>query len=177
MPSPSSFTELHHAIEGIAVRRLELYEPDELQPLVAPNSIAIIGASENPGFGRLALSSVVQSAPVAGAVWAVNPRFTEVLGVPCVASVADLPTKVDLAVIGVQGGRVPGILEESAKAGIRAALIHSSGFGELGTQRGDALRDEINGSRSIKLYACVWTEQSRAVELHEGSVSGRPHHR
>jgi acetyltransferase len=77
-----------------------------------------------------------------GAVYPVNPKHRSVFGTPAFASLGKLPARPDLAVIATPARTVPGIIEEAGKAGIKAALVLSSGFGEAGAA-GLALQREM----------------------------------
>jgi hypothetical protein len=70
-----------------------------LTPLFAPESVALIGASERLGSVGAVLVSNVRAAGFRGALFAVNPKYRAVQEVPCVPSIAKLPQRVDLAVI------------------------------------------------------------------------------
>ncbi len=109
----------------------------ERQPLAAlfsPRSVAVIGASERPGsVGRTLLWNLIQS-PFGGTVYPVNPRHHSVLGVRCCASVTEVPEPVDLAVIATPAASVPERVAECVAAGVRAAIVISAGFREVGAE-------------------------------------------
>ena len=81
------------------------------QPLdvfFSPKTVAVIGATENPGtVGRTVLWNLVTS-PFGGTVYPVNPKRPSVLGVKAYASISDIPEQVDLAVIIRRRLRFPG---------------------------------------------------------------------
>jgi acetyltransferase len=105
------------------------------QPLDAifhPKSVAVIGATENPGsVGRTLLWNLVSN-PFGGVVYPVNPKRDSVMGIKAYPNVAAIPGKVDLAVIVTPAPTVPGLIEQCAAAGIPGAIIISAGFKELG---------------------------------------------
>ena len=125
----------------------------ERQPLAAlfsPASVAVIGASEREGsVGRTVLWNLIRS-PFGGTVYPVNPRHHSVLGVRACAGVSAIPEPVDLAVIATPAATVPDLIEECAAAGVRAAIVLSAGFREVGAE-GQALeariRDTLRRSR------------------------------
>ena len=96
-----------------------------LTPLLAPRSIAVVGASPREGsqLGKLRVS--LAEADFAGPVHAVNPRYEEIDGLPCYPSLADVPGGVDLAVLSVADTR----LEENIAAAIDAGAGALSIFG------------------------------------------------
>ena len=105
-----------------------------LERLFAPTSVALVGASENLSkVGGRILENLL-AAKFEGVLYAVNPRHTEVRGVPCVASVQELPLAVDLAVIATPAATVPAIVEQCGQKGIRAAVVITAGFGESGPE-------------------------------------------
>ena len=125
----------------------------ERQPLAAlfsPASVAVIGASEREGsVGRTVLWNLIRS-PFGGTVYPVNPHRHSVLGVRACAGVSAIPEPVDLAVIATPAATVPDLIEQCAAAGVRAAIVLSAGFREVGAE-GQALeariRDTLRRSR------------------------------
>ena len=109
-----------------------------LTPLFAPQSVALIGASERAGSVGALLVSNVRAAGFRGMLFAVNPKYRAVQQVPCFPSIAKLPQRVDLAVIATPAATVPGIIEQCGAAGVPAAVIISAGFSEAG-ERGARL--------------------------------------
>jgi acetyltransferase len=98
----------------------------------APKGVAVIGATEKPGsVGRTILWNLISS-PFGGAVYPVNSKRQNVLGVKAYASISDVPDQVDLAVIITPAGTVPGVVRECAKCGVRGAIVISAGFRETG---------------------------------------------
>jgi len=107
-------------------------ERQPLDPFFSPKTVALIGATENPGsVGRTVLWNLVSS-PFGGTVFPVNPKRPSVLGIRAYPSVAAVPEKVDLAVIVTPAPAVPAIIGQCVDAGITAAIIISAGFKELG---------------------------------------------
>ncbi|MGH6718781.1 MAG: CoA-binding protein, partial [Alphaproteobacteria bacterium] len=97
-----------------------------LRPLLAPDSIAVIGATARDGsFGQVAVRTIVASG-FAGRVLPVNPKYGEVLGLACHASIARLPERPDLAVVVVANTQVEAALDEVIAAGVPAAVVFAS---------------------------------------------------
>src|SRR5258705_5721402 len=116
-----------------------------LQPLLAPASVALVGASERPG----SLGEIVFRNLAAGTgslrlreLYAVNPKHRTVAGRPSYPRLTKLPRAADLAVIATPARTVPQIIEEAGAAGIKAALVLTSGFGEAGPE-GKKIQDEM----------------------------------
>ncbi len=103
-----------------------------LAPLFEPASVAIIGASERAGTIGTVLMRNMLDAGFSGKIFPVNPKHAAVQGLRCYASIADLPERADLAVIATPASTAPQLIEECGRAGIRAAVVISAGFGETG---------------------------------------------
>ncbi|MFW9847749.1 MAG: acetate--CoA ligase family protein [Candidatus Thorarchaeota archaeon] len=105
---------------------------ESLNRLFNPKSIAIVGASDRPErLGALALVSL-QTCDCKK--FPVNPRLKNIGNYPCFPNITSIPESIDLALICVRGPLVPKAMEDAAKAGVRAAIIFSAGFKELGPQ-------------------------------------------
>ncbi len=115
------------------------------QPLsifFSPRSVAVIGASETPGsVGRTVLWNLISN-PFGGTVFPVSPKRPSILGIKAYPNVAAVPEPIDLAVIVTPARTVPGIMADCAQAGVRGAIIISSGFKETGHE-GEKLEREI----------------------------------
>ena len=113
-----------------------------LDAVFEPETIAVIGASEEAGsVGRTLLWNLISS-PFGGTVFPVNPSRKSVLGIQAFDAVGDVPADVDLALIATPAPTVPGIVQECAATGVQGIVIISAGFREIGEQ-GAALEREI----------------------------------
>ena len=102
-------------------------EARSIARLLHPASVAVIGASRDPdSIGQAFLRSIVDGG-FTGEVHVVNPAADEVLGIPAVASVLDIETGVDLAVIVTPADAVPGIVEECGRKRVRSLVIATTG--------------------------------------------------
>ena len=107
-----------------------------------PRNVAVIGATEDlTGVGRSLVTNLKQTS-FGGTVYPINPKRSEVLGLPCYASVREIPEQIDLAVIATPARTVPGIVRECVEAGAEGAVIISAGFREVG-EKGAALEQEV----------------------------------
>jgi acetate---CoA ligase (ADP-forming) len=111
-----------------------------VQPLLAPRGIAVVGASPRGNRGSRVLENLDRFG-YTGQVVVVNPRYGEVLGRPAVASVTGLPDGIDLVVVAVGADRAGEVVRAAGEAGIRGLVVIGSGFGEGGNgrERGDEL--------------------------------------
>src|SRR5690606_38300239 len=112
-----------------------------LEHLLSPRSVAMIGASPEPGSVGLIVTRNLHAGGFKGPVWLVNPRHTDVDGVPCYPSVEALPGTPDLAVIATPPHTVPKLIEELGRKGTRAAVVITAGV------RGDLQQAMLNASR------------------------------
>lgn len=104
----------------------------DLERLFSPQSIAIIGASQDLiTISGQPLSHLVNHG-YAGKLYPVNPRYPEILGQKCYASLADVPEAPDLALILINASRVADMLEQCGQKGVPYVIIFSSGFSEMG---------------------------------------------
>ncbi len=101
-----------------------------LDTMLAPKSIAVIGATESPGSVGRALLENLQ--PFRGAVFPVNPKHARILGAKAFPKIGDVAEAVDLAVIVTPATTVPGIVKECAAANVKGVVIISAGFKECG---------------------------------------------
>ena len=95
-----------------------------LDPLLRPASIAIVGASASDGVGRRILETLLHG-QYPGALYAINPKYDDVLGVPCFPDLAALPEPVEHVVFAVSDHRIEAIFEEAVKTGVKAMTIMS----------------------------------------------------
>ena len=103
----------------------------DLAALFAPASVAVLGVSRNPAkLGHRLLQNVREGGYV-GAIHPVNPSGEAILGDPTVPSVEALPAGIDLALVSLPAPAVPEAIAALAARGVRAAVILSSGFGEV----------------------------------------------
>jgi acyl-CoA synthetase (NDP forming) len=99
-----------------------------LRTLLAPRTVAVIGASEANISRNFVQRLVAHGFP--GRLYPVNPRRGSVAGVPCVRSLGDIPEPIDLAFVAVSGPAVVAAVEEAATRGAKLAVVWAAGFGE-----------------------------------------------
>jgi len=132
----------------LAEMRDRLFTAASIRPFFKPNGVAVVGASRDPSsIGRRILEAIVLNR-FEGPVYPVNPRATVVGSMPAYRSVRDLPVQVDLAVIAVPRDAVLNVVDDCAERGVRAVLVITAGFSEVGAE-GEALqrqlRDKVRG--------------------------------
>jgi len=112
-----------------------------LDAMFGPDSVAVIGATDRPGtVGRTVLENLLHG--FQGAVYPVNTKHEELLGVKAYKSIRDTPGHVDLAVVATPAATVPQLIGECVDAGVKSAVVISAGFKERGAE-GIALEQQI----------------------------------
>ena len=109
----------------------------ELSQLLDPQSVAIIGVSENPARIGGRLFKYLTKHGYKGHLALVNPKYQELNGVACYPSVSDIPVQIDCALIAVPEKYVLSVLSECADSKVGSAVIFSSGFAEVGEKGKD----------------------------------------
>ncbi|MGW5609129.1 bifunctional acetate--CoA ligase family protein/GNAT family N-acetyltransferase [Streptomyces sp. NPDC003753] len=99
-----------------------------LEPLLRPNTIAVIGAGRRPGSVGRAILHHLHAGGFTRRLFAVNPNAGSILGVPCHPAVSALPRAPDLAVAAVPAAAVPATAEECGRAGVRALVVVTAGL-------------------------------------------------
>ncbi|MEJ7612171.1 MAG: acetate--CoA ligase alpha subunit [Candidatus Fervidibacter sacchari] len=119
----------------IVAEREELFAGlHDLRPILEPQSVAVIGASRQPGTVGYAVLSNLLMGQYTGIVYPVNPKAKAICGVRTYPSVLEIPDPVDLAVIIVRAPLVPQVLEECGQKGVKGAIVISAGFKETGPE-------------------------------------------
>jgi acyl-CoA synthetase (NDP forming) len=107
-----------------------------------PRSVAVVGASGTPGkLGYVIVKNIADS-DFAGEVYPVNPKADEILGYKVFPSVTEIPGDVDLVVTVLTPKITLAAIEQCAQKGVKAVIIESAGFGEMGGE-GKVIQDQI----------------------------------
>jgi acetate---CoA ligase (ADP-forming) len=114
----------------------------DIGKMLWPKSVAVVGASSDVHGLRGRILEIILSHPFGGKVYPVSRSATEVQGLKAYASVEGLPEPVDLAILIIPAQYTPAELERCGRAGIKSAVILSSGFAEEG-ETGTRMQDEI----------------------------------
>jgi acyl-CoA synthetase (NDP forming) len=113
-----------------------------LRPLLAPTSVAVVGASESPDSWAPEIERSLRHLGFEGVLYPVNPKYDTVWGRPCLASVTELPRGVDLVVFVVPARVVVGMIDDCGAQGVKGIMVVSSGFAEAG-EEGRALQEQL----------------------------------
>lgn len=118
--------------------------PDSLSALLAPRSIALVGASDNPmRIGGRPLR-YLRASGYDGAVFPINPNRDSVQGMRAYASVAELPQVPDVALLAVPAAATLDAVKACAERGVGSAIVFSAGFAET-SEKGRLIQQQITG--------------------------------
>jgi acyl-CoA synthetase (NDP forming) len=117
----------------------------DLGALLAPRSIAIVGASESPDSWAPEIERSLRHVGYDGELYPINPKYDEVWGRPCLAAITELPRGVDLVVFVVPARVVVRMIDDCGAIGVKGIMVVSSGFAEAG-EEGRALQEELRAA-------------------------------
>jgi len=125
--------------------------PARLRALLAPRSIAIVGASEASDSWAPEFRRSLEHVGFRGRLYPVNPKYDEVWGRRAYRSILEVPARVDLAVVLVPARVAVGVVEECGRAGVRGAMVVSSGFAEAGPEGRELQEALVRAARAHRL--------------------------
>lgn len=125
-------TTLTEDAAALFERREDLAARGAMQTLLAPDAVAVIGASRDPESigGRLFRNLLLTG--FHGVVYPVNPSAEVVQGVPAYRSVQDVPGRVEVAFVAVPAAHVAQVVRECGEKGVHGLVVISAGFAEVG---------------------------------------------
>jgi acyl-CoA synthetase (NDP forming)/GNAT superfamily N-acetyltransferase len=133
LPADEADRHLDDYLDSVAARESRA-DVASLRHLLAPGSIAVVGASRRRGsIGREILRSI-RTGGFAGQVYPVNPQAGSLEGLPCLASAADLPEHVDVAVIAVPAAAVTEVAADCGRRGVRSLVVITGALGDRGPE-------------------------------------------
>ena len=115
---------------------------ERLERLLEPRSVAVVGASSRPGSVGGTILKNLQDCGYLGTLHPVNPKYREVLGLPCAPEIGALPSGVDLAILAINRNAVLPAVEACAEHGIANLVIITAGFKESGDE-GATFEEEL----------------------------------
>ncbi len=122
--------------EGLArfEQREEKSAANALRRVLYPRSVAVIGASRRAGSIGDAVVRNLVGGGFRGPIYPVNPSANEIRGLPCFSALGQVPVEVDLAVIAVPAPAVVDVANQCGRKGVRALVVLSAGFAEVGPE-------------------------------------------
>jgi len=135
-------------VERKEAERERLSTVASIRYVLSPRSIAVVGASRQPGsLGQLVFQNIMEGG-FTGVVYPVNPKADAIMAVKAYPSILDVPGEVDLAIIIVPTQFVARVADECGQKGVRAIIVITDGFRERGLEgaaREEELRDVALG--------------------------------
>ena len=121
-------------------------KPDHMKALFDPQTVAVIGASDNPHkLGFHVMKSLVNGG-YAGTIIPVNPGTHEIMGKEVYAAVSDYDKDIDLAIVVLPAKLVPGVFRECALKGVRGIVLITAGFKEIDDPQGGRLHSSVRAA-------------------------------
>jgi len=103
-----------------------------LEPIFNPKTVAVVGATDKPNsVGRTLIWNLVSN-PFGGSIYPVNPKRSQVLGIPAYPTLKAIPVEIDLVIIATPAATIPAIITECVEKGVKGVIIISAGFREIG---------------------------------------------
>ncbi|WP_435365440.1 acetate--CoA ligase family protein [Haloarchaeobius sp. DYHT-AS-18] len=140
---------------------------DQLQRILAPDSVAVVGASTDPQKRGHQAIATLEAGGYEGDVYPVNPSADEIRGRTVYDSVSDIPDPVDLALVVVPAPVVPSVLEDCADTDLAGAVVVAVGFGETDDE-GEALERRIVDLANQHDIRLIGPNTSGMINVHEG---------
>jgi len=143
-----------------------------LNSLFYPKSVAVIGASDNLGGGKMPYFQILRASGYAGALYPVNPRRGMVNGVQAYGSIDELPEPVDFAIVAAPVEQSIEIVKAAVRKEIKFIHFFTSGFSEMGNRQleEDLINEARKGDLRIVGPNCV------GIYCAESKVAFRPDH-
>lgn len=137
-----------------------------IEAIFNPKSVAVIGASDNPGkLGSHVMRSLSEGG-YPGKIYPVNPGKDEILGIKTYPSLSQTPDAVDLSIIVLPAEQVPRIIEECRGKSVKGIVLITAGFKEIEDRRGEILQREITELASRSSIRIIGPNTFGIVNLH-----------
>jgi acetyltransferase len=125
-----------------------------LDPLFRPRSVAVIGASNRKlTIGHRIVRNLLDMG-FTGPIYPVNPKAEQILDLPAYPSIQEVPGEVDLVHVIVKNTLVPTVIADCGAKGVKAAIVNTSGFKEVGEQGAELERELVRVGREhgVRLF-------------------------
>jgi acetyl coenzyme A synthetase (ADP forming)-like protein len=119
-----------------------------LRPMLEPRAVAVVGASRSADSIGRRIFDALTTAGFTGPIYPINQATTDIAGRRAYASVREAPAGIDLAVVAVPSDRVLAVVDDCAAAGVRALVVITAGYAEVGSEgrkRQQELVDRVRG--------------------------------
>lgn len=118
-----------------------------LDLIFEPTNVAVVGASEREGSVGRTIMENLDNPLFKGNIFPVNPKRAEILGIKAYPSLSDVPDRIDLIVVTIPSKFVPAVIEEAVSLDIKAAIVISAGFKEVGPEGAELERQIMEHAR------------------------------
>lgn len=124
-----------------------------VQSLFKPKTVAVIGATDKPGFGSTSCKNLLNS-NLGDNLYFVNPNRSDVMGKKCYSKISNIPVPVEMIVVCTPRHTVNSVLEEAANNGCKAAVVYASGYNEMGGDGIQAEKELIEVAEKYDIALC-----------------------
>ena len=114
-----------------------------MDAIFKPTSIAVIGASDNPGKLGFHVMKSLTAGKFPGRIFPINPGRDEIFGIKAFPGLDQVPEEIDLSIVVLPAELVPQTIRECEAKGIRGMVLITAGFKEIEDKRGETLQKEI----------------------------------
>lgn len=128
---------------AISLTRFERKGVAPLSELLRPRSIAVVGASQDEESQGYRYLSHLRNFGFRGPIYPVNPRYGDILDLPCYPDVASLPADVDYVISCIPAASTPLLIEQCAQKGVKLIHFYTGRFSETGRQPAALLEREV----------------------------------
>ncbi len=125
---------------------MKAQEPGRFEYIFNPRTVAVVGASDSDGF-----SQALMNTKLVESLFLINPKYKELHGKKCYASILDVESDIDYVVIAVPALLVPTVLGECIEKGVKAVHIFTAGFSETGIEDRRVLEDGVRNMAMGKI--------------------------
>jgi acetate---CoA ligase (ADP-forming) len=140
---------------------------DGVDALFRPESIAIVGASENIDRISGRLLYYLERHGYANPIYPINPRRNEVRGLTCYPSLLDVPEPIDLVLVMLAAEHSIDVIRQAGQIGARAAVVYGSGFAETGPE-GESLQEQLSAAAREEGVRVLGPNCQGVINLAEG---------
>lgn len=113
-----------------------------LDDLLAPKSVAIVGASNDPSRIGGRPVNFLKLHGYKGAIYPVNPKYEEVQGIKAYPTLDDVPGDIDFTLVAVPARLVLDVVRQAVARQVKTVMIFSSGFSEM-NEKGRGMQEEL----------------------------------
>ena len=136
-----------------------------------PESLAVIGASEDPKKGgNIVIQNLIEFG-FRGRIYPINPKGGEIMGLKVYDSILAVPDSIDIAMVVIPRDLVPQAMEECGKKGVKGVIISTAGFSDSGEVVGRGLEDEVKGIAKRHNFRVMGPNSIGTINVKDGFVT------